>query len=139
MLKRFLVGLGVVVLLGTAALAQTATPPVDPAAKPALSVEEQTADNGPKDDQQESGWFNWKHRGHRHHGGDGPDGRGMGGPGGGPMMGKGFGLMLANGQGLRINCGDEPMKQCIDAAQPLIDALNKANSSQTPAVAPKTP
>ena len=134
MLKRFLVGFGVVVLLGTAALAQTATPPVDPAAKPALSVDDQTADNGPNDGQQDGGWFNWKHRGGRHHGG-----RGMGGPGGGMMMGKGFGLMLGNGQGLRINCGDEPMKQCVDAAQPLIDALNKANPGQTPAVAPKTP
>lgn len=133
MLKRFLVGLGVVVLLATAALAQTATPPVDPTAKPALAVDDQTADNGPKDDQQEGGWFNWKHRGHRHHGGNGPEGRDMGGP----MMGKGFGLMLANGQGLRINCGDEPMKQCIDAAQPLIDALNKANP--TAVIAPKTP
>ena len=133
MLKRFLVGLGVVVLLGTAALAQTTTPPVDPAAKPALSVDDQTADNGPNDGQQEGGWFNWKHRGGRHHGG------GMGGPGGGMMMGKGFGLMLGNGQGLRINCGDEPMKQCIEASQPLIDALNKANPGQTPAVAPKTP
>jgi hypothetical protein len=128
MLKRFLVGMGVVVLLGTAALAQTATPPVDPAAKPALSVDDQTADNG----QQEGGWFNRKHRGGRHHGG-------MDGPRGEMMMGKGFGLMLGNGQGLRINCGDEPMKQCIEASQPLIDALNKANPGQTPAVAPKTP
>lgn len=136
MLKRFLVGFGVVVLLGTAALAQTATPPADPAAKPALTVDDQTADNGPNDGQQEGGWFNWKHRGGRHHGGNGPDGRGMGGP---MMMGKGFGLMLANGQGLRINCGDEPMKQCIEAAQPLIETLNKANLGQMPAVAPKTP
>ena len=134
MLKRFLVGFGVVVLLGTAALAQTATPSVDPAAKLALSVDDQTADNGPQDDQQEGGWFNRKHHGGRHHGG-----RGMGGPGGGMMMGKGFGLMLGNSQGLRINCGDEPMKQCIEASQPLIDALNKANPGQAPAVAPKAP
>ena len=134
MLKNILFGFGVVALLGTAALAQTATPPVDPAAKPAVSADDQSANNGPNDDQQ-GGWFNRKHHGRRMHGGGGPDGRGMGGP----MMGKGFGLMLANGQGLRINCGDEPMKQCVDAAQPLIDALNKANPGQTPAVAPKTP
>jgi opacity protein-like surface antigen len=130
MLKRFLVGLGIVALLGTAALAQTATPPVDPAAKPAVTIDDQSAEN----DQQESGWFNRKHRGHRMHGG-----RGMGGLHGGMMMGKGFALMLGNGQGLRINCGDEPMKQCIESSQPLIDALNKANPGQTPAVAPKAP
>jgi opacity protein-like surface antigen len=134
MLKNFLVGMGLVVFLGTAALAQTAAPPVDPAANPALSVDGQTADSGPQDDQQEGGWFNRKHHGGRHHGG-----RGMGGPGGRMMMAKGFGLMLGNGQGLRINCGDEPMKQCIEASQPLIDALNKANPGQTPAVAPKAP
>jgi opacity protein-like surface antigen len=127
MLKNFFVGIGLIALLGTAALAQTATPPVDPAAKPALSVDDQTADN----DQQEGGWFNRKHRGH--HGGKGG---GMHGP---MMMGKGFALMLGNGQGLRINCGDEPMKQCIESSQPLIDALNKANPGQTPAVAPKAP
>jgi opacity protein-like surface antigen len=130
MLKNFLVGIGLVALLGTAAIAQTATPPVDPAAKPALTVDDQTAEN----DQQEGGWFNRKHRDHRMHGG-----KGMGGPHGGMMMGKGFALMLGNGQGLRINCGDEPMKQCIESAQPLIDALNKANPGQTPAVAPKAP
>ena len=130
MLKNFLLGMGIVVALGTAAFAQTATPPVDPAAKPAISVDDQTADN----DQQEGGWFNRKHHGGRHHGG-----KGMGGPHGAMMMGKGFALMLGNGQGLRINCGDEPMKQCIESAQPLIDALNKANPGQTPAVAPKTP
>ena len=125
MLKNFLLGMGIVVVLGTAAFAQIATPPVDPAAKPAISVDDQTADN----DQQEGGWFNRKHHGGRHHGGRG----------GAMMMGKGFALMLGNGQGLRINCGDEPMKQCIESAQPLIDALNKANPGQTPAVAPKTP
>jgi hypothetical protein len=126
MLKKFLVGVGLVVLLGTAAFAQTATPPVDPAAKPALSTDDQSADDGPNDGEQESGWFNRKHhRGHRQHGG--------------MMMGKGFGLMLGNGQGLRINCGDEPMKQCIEASQPLIDALNKVNPGQSPAVAPKAP
>ena len=130
MLKNFLVGMGIVVVLGTAAFAQTATPPVDPAAKPAISVDDQTADNY----QQEGGWFNRKHHGGRHHGG-----KGMGGPHGAMMMGKGFALMLGNGQGLRINCGDEPMKKCIESAQPLIDALNKANPGQTPAVAPKTP
>lgn len=139
MMKRFLVGLGLVALLTSAAFAQTATQPVDPAAQPALSDDTQTADNGQGDGQQDGGWFNWGHRGHRHHGGNGPDGRGMGGPGGGMMMGKGFGLMLGNGQGLRINCGEEPMKQCIEAAQPLIDALNKANPGQAPVTAPKTP
>ena len=130
MLKNFLVGMGIVVVLGTAAFAQTVTPPVDPVAKPAISGDDQTADN----DQQEGGWFNRKHHGGRHHGG-----KGMGGPHGAMMMGKGFALMLGNGQGLRINCGNEPMKQCIESAQPLIDALNKANPGQTPAVAPKTP
>jgi opacity protein-like surface antigen len=133
MLKRFLVGVGLVAMLSTAALAQTATPPADPAQPPA-SVDDQSAGNG----KQDGGWFNWKHRGHRMHGG-GMGGRGMGGPHGSMMMGKGFGLMLGNGQGLRINCGDEPMKQCIEASQPLIDALNKANPGQTPVVAPKAP
>jgi opacity protein-like surface antigen len=132
MLKRFLVGIGIVALLSTAALAQTATPPVDPAAQAPASVDDQSAGNG----KQDGGWFNWNHRGHRMHGGNG---RGMGGPHGGMMMGKGFGLMLGNGQGLRINCGDEPMKQCIESSQPLIDALNKANPGQAPVVAPKAP
>ena len=130
MLKNFLVGMCLVALLGTAAIAQTAQPPVDPAAKAALSVDDQTADNDP----QEGGWFNRKHHGQRMHGG-----KGMRGPHGGMMMGKGFALMLGNGQGLRINCGDEPMKQCIESTQPLIDALNKANPGQAPAVAPKAP
>ena len=129
-MNRFLIGLGLVGLLTTAAFAQTATQPVDPAAKPQLSVDAQTADNGQGDGQDGGGWFNRGHRGRHHNGGNGP---------GGMMMGKGFGLMLANGQGLRINCGDEPMKQCIESAQPLIDALNKANAGQPPAVAPKTP
>lgn len=140
-MNRFLIGLGLVSLLTTAAIAQTATQPVDPAAKPQLSVDTQIADSGQDDNQQGDGWFKRGHRGRHHNGGHGPDGpRGMGGPGGpsgGMMMGKGFGLMLANGQGLRINCGDEPMKQCIEAAQPLIDTLSKANAM--PAIAPKTP
>ena len=140
-LKRLIFGFCVAALLATAAYAQSAPAAVDPPAKPALSVDNQVADNGPgdgpQDGQPDEGWFGWRRHGHHgQHGG--PD---MGGPGGprGPMMGKGFGLMLGNGQGLHVNCGNEPMKQCIEAAQPLIEALNKANPGQVPAVAPKTP
>ena len=79
MLKNILVGFGIAVMLGTAALAQTATPSVDPDARPAPSVNDQSADNGSKDDQQGGGWFSRKHRGHRMHGDGGPEGRGMGG------------------------------------------------------------
>ncbi|MDE2447007.1 MAG: hypothetical protein KGO94_12590 [Alphaproteobacteria bacterium] len=145
MLKTFVMGATFAALLSTAAFAQTA-PVVDPAAKPAVSADSQVADNnGPGDDQQDGGWFGWGKHGRRgQHGGPGmggPGGPGMMGGRGGPgmMQGKGFGLMLGNGQGLRINCGNEPMKQCIEAAQPLFDALNKANPGQPPVVAPKTP
>jgi hypothetical protein len=140
MLKKIVMGFGLAALLVTAALAQSAPADIDPAAKPALSADMQVAGNGPGaapgDGNQDGGWFGWGRHGHRGHHGDM-----MGGPGGpgGMMQAKGFGLMLGNGQGLRITCGDEPIKQCIESAQPLIDALNKANPGQTPAVAPKMP
>jgi hypothetical protein len=38
-------------------------------------------------------------------------------------MAKGFDLRLDRGRGLRVNCGDEPLKACLDAAMPLLDRL----------------
>jgi hypothetical protein len=36
---------------------------------------------------------------------------------------KGFVLSLGDGMRLRVDCGDEPLKGCIDAARPLLDQL----------------
>lgn len=49
-------------------------------------------------------------------------------PPGGPVAlhGKGFDLQLGHGRGLRVQCGDEPLKGCVQAAQPLIHALSKS-------------
>lgn len=49
-----------------------------------------------------------------------------GGPKGPMEMGKSFDLRLDRGQGLRVNCGDEPLKACIDASMPLLDKLRDA-------------
>lgn len=122
-MKRILLGTCAVLLLAGIATAQTATtnPPPPPA-------QDQQA-NGPDD--QDGGWFKGRHRGHH---GDRMGRHGMGGPGmgeqgmGGPgmqMEGKGFGIMVGRGHALHVNCGDEAIKDCIAAAQPLIDALGK--------------
>jgi hypothetical protein len=123
MMKRILLGACAVVIMAGFATAQTATtnPPPPP----------------PQDQQQvgpdangQNGWGDWwsgKRRGH--HGGNHMRGGADGGPNGGPgmrMPGKGFNIELSAGRSLHINCGDEPMKECIASAQPLIDALNKA-------------
>lgn len=49
-------------------------------------------------------------------------------PPGGPasLQGKGFDLRLGHGRGLRVQCGDEPLKNCVQAVQPLIRALAKS-------------
>ncbi|MES1955659.1 hypothetical protein [Salinisphaera hydrothermalis] len=51
-------------------------------------------------------------------------------PPGGPaaLQGKGFDLQLGHGRGLRVQCGDEPLKGCIQAAQPLVHMLSKSMS-----------
>ncbi len=119
MMKHILLGTCAVLLLAGIATAQTATtnPPPPPPAQ------DQQA-KGPDD--QAGGWFNGRR--HGHHGGQ--MGRhGMGRPGmSGPglrMEGKGFGIMVGRGHALHVNCGDEAIKDCIAAAQPLIDALGK--------------
>lgn len=50
-------------------------------------------------------------------------------PPGGPaaLQDKGFDLQLGRGQGLRVQCGDEPLKSCIQAAQPLIHQLAQSS------------
>ena len=134
-MKRILLGASAVVLLAGFATAQTVasndTPPPPP-------PQDQQAD-GP--DSQGGGWFSGRRHG-RHHG-KMDHGKQNGRDGGGPGMhlnGKGFGIMVGPGHGLRINCGDEPMKDCIAAAQPLIDALGKLDFKMPPppagAVAP---
>jgi hypothetical protein len=123
-MKRFVVGALAVLLLTGVAFAQTAgtNPPSPP-------PQDQQADGpqngGPQDDG--GGWFGWG----RHHG-RGGHGKGHGGGYGGMMEsmmmgqgGKGFHIMVGPGHGLHINCGEEPMKDCVAAAQPLIDALAK--------------
>lgn len=39
---------------------------------------------------------------------------------------KGFEIRMGGGAGLRVNCGDEPIQACVDAAAPLIDRLSGA-------------
>ena len=110
-MKRFIIGACAVVLLAGVAFAQTAT--TTPPPPPGVQVDGQ--DDGPNGDQG-PGWR--KHGKHR----------GMG-----PMMdmmrGKGFGIMAGRGHALRVNCGEEPIKECIAAAQPLIDAFNKVEAT----------
>ncbi len=120
MMKRILLGACALVVLAGIATAQTATPDNNPPPPP---PQEQQA-NGP--DSQGGGWFSGRRHG-GHHGEMGRgmrNGMGMGGPGM-RMDGKGFGIMVGPGHGLHVNCGDEPIKDCIASAQPLIDALGK--------------
>jgi hypothetical protein len=58
-----------------------------------------------------------------HAAGGGPHGRGPHdrGPRGWHQAGKGFELDFGRGAGLKVDCGDEPIKACIDAAKVLID------------------
>ena len=132
MMKRILLGACAVVLVSGFAMAQTATTNANPPPPPA---QDQQADDA---DSQGGGWFSGRRHG-RHHGQKGHGMQNRGGRGGPGMQidGKGFGLMVGPGHGLRINCGDEPMKDCIAAAQPLIDALGKLDfKSPAAAVAP---
>lgn len=132
-MKRILLGTCAVVLLAGIATAQTATPN----APPPPPAQDQQANGS---DDQDGGWFNRRHHG-RHGGHMGRQGMGMGQPGmdgpgmNGPgmhMEGKGFGIMVGRGHALHVNCGDEPMKDCIASAQPLIDALGKLDFKMPP-------
>jgi hypothetical protein len=40
-----------------------------------------------------------------------------------PPPAKGFELRMGPGQSLKVNCGDEPIKACINAAKPLLNRL----------------
>jgi hypothetical protein len=116
MMKRILLGACAVVFMAGLATAQTAN------TNPPPSQDQQQAGPDGADRGGWGGWWGGKRGGH--HRGD----HMRGGPGGGPgmhMQGKGFGLMVGPGHGLHINCGEEPMKECVAAAQPLIDALGK--------------
>jgi hypothetical protein len=106
-MKRFMIGTCAVLLLTGVAIAQTANNPPPP------PPQDQQAD-GPQDD---GGWMGWgKHHGR---GGHGQMMRGM------MSHGKGFHIMVGPGHGLHVNCGDEPIKDCIASSQVLIDALGK--------------
>lgn len=121
-MKQFLIGACAVMLLTAVAFAQTA------ATNPPPPAQDQQVDGQQADGQQSDGggWFSGGRRGHRgHHGGRG-DMMMQGG------NGKGFNIMVGPGHGLHINCGDEPMKDCIAAAQPLIDALGKLDFKMPP-------
>lgn len=113
-------------LLASSALMATAqenAPPPPPESGAQAQGGDQAAPPppGPKPDE---------HRGWRHGKHDGPPGMRHGprrwgheGPG---MRGKGFELSLGWGRELQVNCGDEPIKACIDASAPLIDSLSSA-------------
>ena len=127
MMKRLVLGACAIVVLAGVALAQAVPQNDNP--PPPQGAEQN--DDGPQDGA--GGWW-----GHRH--GHGPrQGDRMGG--GMMMQGKGFGIMIGRGQGLHVSCDNEPIKQCVDAAQPLIDALLKGASQNGAAltVTPKTP
>jgi opacity protein-like surface antigen len=128
MMKRILLGACAVVLLAGIATAQTAT--TNPPAPPA--PQDQQA-NGPDD--QGGGWFSGKR--HGDHGGR--HGGRHGGDMGQGQQGKGFDIRVGAGHGLHINCGDEPMKDCIASAQPLIDALSKVDFKMPPPPAGAVP
>jgi hypothetical protein len=135
MFNRFLMGATALSIFAGAALAETtATPP----APPVPQIDAQNPDGPLPDD---SGWGNWWHKG-RHHGGRGEH-RGMNDHGsmGGPrlgmmamMNGTGFHLHLGQGIDVAIMCGATPFKDCVAAAQPLIDAAKATAATQ-----PKTP
>jgi len=133
MFNRFVLGAAALAVFAGVALADTtgSTPP--PA--PNDQAQMQNQDDQPQDG---AGWGWWGHRhgGHRMHGQD-IGGPGMGRPGMMAMMrGTGFHLSLGNGVDVGLMCGTMPMKDCIAAAQPLIDAA-KAVASAAPAA--KTP
>jgi hypothetical protein len=112
-MKRLILGACAALMLAGMAFAQTTTPTPPP--PPGVQIDEQDSPDGAPPDQGK-GW-----RKHGRHGGMGQM-RGM-------MKGKGFGIMAGPGHGLHVSCGEEPIKDCIAAAQPLIDAFNKAEVS----------
>ena len=134
MMKRILLGACAIVLMAGFATAQTASTDANPPPPPA---QDQQAD-GP--DSQGGGWFSGRRHG-RHHGQMGPgmqDRGGRGGPGM-QMEGKGFDIKVGPGHGLHVNCGNEPIKDCIASAQPLIDALGKLDFKMPPPPAGAVP
>ncbi len=134
MMKRILLGACAVVLLAGIATAQTANTNGNPPPPP---PQDQQA-NGP--DSQGEGWFSGRRHG-RHHGqmASGMQDRGGRGGPGMQMEGKGFDIRVGAGHGLHINCGEEPMKDCIASAQPLIDALSKVDFKMPPPPAGAVP
>ncbi len=137
MLKKLALGLLAVTIIGGVAFAE------DNAATAPSQGQNQTAQNGPDNNQDSGqGWWggHWRHR----HGGQethqmmGDQGRpmgmgqpGMGGPGGPGMMNHtGFKLHLGTGIDVGVMCGKEALKDCIAEAQPLIDAAKAAATAQ---------
>ena len=132
MLNKVLAGVFVFGLVaGLAHAASDQAPPPPPA----------QADQGGNGGQ--GGW--WGHRGHgmgqgRHGDMRGMMGQGgpdmmrppMGGPMGGPpmMRGQGFRLQLGANVSVNLMCGQQPIKDCIADAQPLIDAAKAAAGAQ---------
>ncbi|MBL8582327.1 MAG: hypothetical protein JNL61_08890 [Rhizobiaceae bacterium] len=52
---------------------------------------------------------------------------------GGPeQAGKGFRLEFGRGVGLRVDCGDEPIRTCVEAVQPLIAKFPNFDPSMMP-------
>ena len=146
MFKRILLGATAVAVLAGVALADTTatntqTPPAPDQGQ--MQPDQQASQDGPPPD--DSGWGNWwrhgnRHGGHGDHGGRGMRGPGMGGPGmDGPppmMAGSGFKLHLGKDIDVGIMCGATPFKDCIAAAQPLIDAAKATAANQTPTKTP---
>jgi hypothetical protein len=130
-MKRFIIGAVAVLMFASVATAQQASTTANsPPPAAGVQVDNSNGDNANGDNGQgNGGWFGWGHHG-RHHGNmDGRRGDGgpmMGdGPMGGMMRGKGFHIVAGPGHRLDVNCGDEPIKDCIASSQTLIEAFNK--------------
>ena len=141
MFKRILLVATALAVLAGVALADTAatTTPTPPAPDQGqMQADAQPDQDGPPPD--DSGWGNWwrhgnRHGGHGDHGGRGMRGPGMDGPP--PMMaGAGFKLHLGKDIDVGIMCGATAFKDCIAAAQPLIDAAKATAANQTPTKTP---
>ncbi len=101
-MQRLLVAALSITVFGTAALAQDTPPPPAPPAP----AEQNMPDMGPGTTPPPPG--------PRHHEPKQPD--------------TGFDIRMGDDMGLKVECGDQPLAECITAAQPLIDRLAPARN-----------
>ena len=50
-----------------------------------------------------------------------------------PPSGKSFDLRLGTNRGLRVDCGDETLADCVEAANPLLERLENLEQRSPPA------